>query len=657
MKRLISHAAFALCLVTLFAQAAAAKDTWTSVRSKNFFLVGNASEKEIRLVATRLEQFRYVFSQLFPKANMTTPVPTTVVVFKSDSSYVPFKPLYNGKPSNVSGYFQPGEDVNYITLTSEKREENPYAVIFHEYSHLIVGNNMGDPPVWFNEGLAEYYSTFDVANGDKKITLGIPVSNHVYLLRERFMPLESLLRVTHDDPAYNERDKQGIFYAESWALVHYLLQGNKGQRVAELARFSALLTAGKPLAESFQQAFQMDFKTMEKELRSYVQNSNYRVEVFDLKEPLVFDAEMKAAPLTEPEAQAYLGDLLLHTNRLDAAEKQLKQSLALGETAQAHASLGMVRVRQGKFAEAIDELRKAVEGNSTNYLAHYYYAYAVQRQTVADGQIVTSFPADDARVMRTELKRAIELNPSFAESYYSLAFVNLVTGEEMDETEKMLDQARRLEPNRQSFALLLAQIEMRKQDFAAAHRLLEPVTRSANASAQERAQAQSMLSTVSMIEDEIAKRGREHVIVTEHNNGGNNDGPPRLQRTQQPPPPPQGGPDVSDMKPLIKRRTGGEMVRGTLTRIDCATGASVVFNVKAGERVLRLHAAAIERVQFVSYVPSLAGAQLGCGVRKPENLVYVTFRRATDPKSKFDGELIAVDFITPDIELEPEDKP
>lgn len=99
------------------------------------------------------------------------------------------------------------------------------------------------------------------------------------------------------------------------------------------------------------------------------------------------------------------------------------------------------------------------------------------------------------------------------------------------------------------------------------------------------------------------------------------------------------------------------MLRATLTRIDCLQGSNVLFNVRAGGRVLRLHAASLERVQFVSYVPSLTGLQLGCGVRKPENLVFVTFRRPADPKSKFDGELIAVDFVTPDIELEPEGKP
>jgi tetratricopeptide (TPR) repeat protein len=649
MKRSASLLAAALCLVALSSQAAAAKDTWTSVRSKNFFLLGNAGEKEIRQVATRLEQFRFVFSQLFPRVNMTAPVPTTVVVFKSDSSYTPFKPLYNGKPATVAGYFQPGDDVNYITLTSEKYgEDNPYAVIFHEYSHVIVNNNLGDPPVWFNEGLAEYYSTFDVSDGDKKITLGAPVANHVYLLREQFMPLESLLRVTASSPAYNERDKQSIFYAESWAFVHYLLQGNKGQRLAQLGRFSALLTAGKPLEESFRQAFQTDFKTMEKELQNYVKGSTYRVQVFPLDKPLVFDAEMTAAPMSEAEAQAYLGDLLLHTNRLDAAEARLKQALALApDSAQAHASLGMVRVRQGKFDEAQDELRQAVAGNSQNYLAHYYYAYAVQRKTVRDGQMVMSFPADDARVMREELKKAIELNPSFAESYYQLAFVSLVTGDDMDEAARLLAQARKLEPNRQAFALLLAQIQMRKQEFAAARQTLEPVARSANASAQERAEAQSVLSTIGMIEDQIAQHGKDSVRFGGGESAGAAAGGEGGSVSVDSPP------VIVNSKPTIKRHAGGEAVRGTLTRIDCEKGSSAVFNVKVGDRVLRLHAAAVDRVELVSYVPGLEGTGLGCGARKPESLVFVTFRRATEPKPKYDGELIAVDFVTPDIELEP----
>jgi type I restriction-modification system DNA methylase subunit len=52
------------------------------VRTKNFLLVGNASEKDIRKVGLKLEQFREVFTRLFPTMRFNTPVPTTVIVFK-----------------------------------------------------------------------------------------------------------------------------------------------------------------------------------------------------------------------------------------------------------------------------------------------------------------------------------------------------------------------------------------------------------------------------------------------------------------------------------------------------------------------------------------------------------------------------------------------
>lgn len=63
-----------------------AKDQWLQIRSKNFFLIGNASEKDVRKVAARLEQFRESFRLLFGIGNLNSAVPTTVVVFKNSGS-------------------------------------------------------------------------------------------------------------------------------------------------------------------------------------------------------------------------------------------------------------------------------------------------------------------------------------------------------------------------------------------------------------------------------------------------------------------------------------------------------------------------------------------------------------------------------------------
>src|SRR5688572_11412263 len=342
MRRVTLILAVLLCFIALTPPLVFAKDNWISVRSKNFLLIGNANEKQIKQVAGRLEQFREVFSHLFPKAVLSTSVPTTVVVFKNDSSYAPFKPN-----SNTAGYFQPGDDVNYITLTTETRgQQDPFDVIFHEYTHLMVNSTLGNVPTWFNEGLAEYYSTFSISD-DQNVVLGSPIASHVYLLREKKMlPLRTLFQVDHQSPYYNERDKQSVFYAQSWALMHYLILGKSAQRVTRIGKFLDSLSANIPMEQAFQQAFELSFEQMERELQEYIRNDRYPFMSGKFEQKIGTDTEMQTAPVSEAEAQAYVGDLLLHSNRAEA-EGYLKKALVVDPNlAMAHASLGMLRVRE-----------------------------------------------------------------------------------------------------------------------------------------------------------------------------------------------------------------------------------------------------------------------------------------------------------------------
>jgi hypothetical protein len=95
-----------------------AADKWLSIQSKNFLLVGNASESAIRRVGRDLEEFRAAFATIFPSVGQQSSSPITVLVFKDDDSFKPFKPLYQGKPANVAGLFQSGQDINFIALTA-----------------------------------------------------------------------------------------------------------------------------------------------------------------------------------------------------------------------------------------------------------------------------------------------------------------------------------------------------------------------------------------------------------------------------------------------------------------------------------------------------------------------------------------------------------
>ena len=132
-------------------------------------------------------------------------------------------PAYQGKVSEVAGYFQPGVDVSYITLTAEMNQENPYRTIFHEYVPCADQRQHFPGAALVQRGAGgSFYSAFEITDGDKKVMVGKPISHHVYLLREnKFLPLPQLFAVDHESPDYNERDKKGVFYAQSWALVHY----------------------------------------------------------------------------------------------------------------------------------------------------------------------------------------------------------------------------------------------------------------------------------------------------------------------------------------------------------------------------------------------------------------------------------------------------
>lgn len=649
MKRLSSTLA-AIVLILLVFQTATAKDTWTSVRSQNFFLVGNASEKEIRRVATRLEQFRDVFTRLFSEVTFTSPVPTTVIVFKSQSSYKPYKPVVDGKISEVSGYFQAGEDVSYITLTTEARGENPFSTIYHEYVHLLVNNHFGKTamPPWFNEGLAEYYSTFDIEE-DRKVYLGRLITSHLLLLRQQqLMPLKSLFEVDYYSLHRNRREARGLFYAQSWALVHYLILGNNGQRLSQIDRFFTLLAKNMPTEQAFTQAFETDFVGMEKELKKYVQGSTFRGQLVTFKDKLEFDGTIQNLPISEAEAKGYLGDLLLHINRLDDAETHLQQALALdAKLGMAHSSLGMLRVRQKRFDDAKRHLQNALASSEQNYLTHYYYAYAHSREGMDEVGWVSGYSSETARAMRSALQKSIDLRPDFAENYYLLAWINLVVNEQLAESIELIRKARALSPGNDQYAFVLAQIYMRQENFEAARQTVEPLART-GADPQMRANAESILNAISSAQEQMARyksmREAVDVEIAERpqlrRRGETTESPENLETQEE---------LVADalavalQQALRKPLEGETRVQGWLARIDCSA-KGLVFHIKLGDRVLKLESDSFNSIHLRAFTPD-AGSEIGCGARKPENLVVVSYTPSVHARAKTDGVMTSMEFV------------
>lgn len=621
-------------MIVFFANSSIlAKDQWLHVRSQNFNLIGNASEKDIKKAATKLEQFRETFRQVFKATNLTSTIPTNVIVFKSNSYYKAFKPIRaDGKVDNfVAGFFQPGEDVNYITLSMDGDDADVFGTVFHEYVHSILNTNFtrSDIPPWFNEGLAEYYQTFEIQD-DQKVKLGLPQSNHLaYLQQNDLMPLKTLFNISSYGLLQMEPRPRNLFYAESWALIHYLIQSGKTDG---LGKFLAALGSGAEAELAFRNAFLTGYAEMEKDLKKYVRKATYQYNQLTFKNKLVFDTGMAVTPLDEADTNAYLGDLLYHTNRPEDAEPYLLKALAVRpDSPMANMAIGMVRFRAGKFDDARQFLEKALAKESKNHYAYYRLAFVLIRGRSDASGISESMTEETAMRAAKFLKRSIEIDPKFFPSYDLLAFSSLISGSGIDDAAAVIAQGLKYKPGDASMTLRLAELYMRTDKFIEAGQLAAKVALSVD-DPELKLKAENL-------KQYAARRN-------ESNNSPTTFSGPVLVRQK---PPAEEDPKAiekmnirsinGELKPLAD---GNARVVGHLEKISCV-GGKISYTVKSGSEVFQLSSTDFQGLELMTYGGE--GGVVGCDADLKANTAIFTYKKATAKKSATRGELFAIDFV------------
>lgn len=616
--------------------------SWVSIKSEHFTLVGQVGARRLQSLALNLERFRAVFSQILPARHFDAYPPTVVVVFAGDEEYTPFKPLrpppHGGTiDRHVAGYFRAGVHLNYITLAAQETDQKTTSVLFHEYVHSLAKRNQVRLPLWFNEGLAEYYSAYDLAGARRQqLRVGQAIPYRVQTLRTHtLLPLSSVLRADWSSSVYHEPDRREIFYAQSWALVHYLMSDPTGARQRQLTKFLMLSAEAErddatSVDDHVRRSFQIEPATLERKLADYVRVGRYVTQVKILPEaPQVIDAAMPAAvPLHEAEAGARLGDLLFRLERFDEARAYLEAALAKDPNlAAARLSLALLDTSQGNEVDARKQLGLVMKSEPTNYLAHYLYADSLRRDTSDAVNTPAGFVARTAQI-KAELNRAIELAPDFLDAKGLLVLTDIERSPGLGEATELLRRMMTESPGRREFKLLLARLLTRKQQYGDARLQLLEVINDSQTDEFLRAAARGTLGDTEQREKLAGARKADDEEELTLSPGG------EWQPCDMPEPGPQ----------LKARRFTGTQLCGRLEKVECGDAEAVVVSIKVGDRTLRLHSAALGRVKFVSYMSRVKG-RIGCGEPTQNQSVLVTYRPAGADAAQFDGELRAVEFL------------
>jgi tetratricopeptide (TPR) repeat protein len=313
-------------LTTMLAVARDDSGSWLEVRSPHFSIVTDTSEKQARHIAAQFERMRAIFEDLYPRLEADQESPVSVLAIRTPRVFRVLQPDVYLREENLKlrGWFLRDFGKSYILMRLDGKEEDPFSIAYHEYTHLLLHKANNAIPVWLDEGLAEFYGNMRI--DDRRASLGEPNQRHLLLLRNtKLLPLTALFAVDRTSADYIEKNRGSLFYAESWALTHYLTLKDYENKTSSIEQYAQLVRERIDPVTAGMRAFG-DLKKLQKTLDSYIQQENLN-RITTTVAAKIDASEFDIQKITAVQAEAEQADFLASSGRLPEARALVKRVL------------------------------------------------------------------------------------------------------------------------------------------------------------------------------------------------------------------------------------------------------------------------------------------------------------------------------------------
>lgn len=624
---------------------------WVEVHSTHFFVLTDAGDKRGREVALRVEQMRAVFAQLLMKEKLKMSVPVTVVALKSDKQYAAVAP---GRQSAAAGFYVPGADRVYIVLNLYEPE--PWRAVAHSLAHYFLNCNYPPAQGWFDEGMAEYFGAIEI--GGRGVDIGgdpelmpewhedafeevrrdpnKPQSLTQLLSSPVWLSMTDLFTMKHDGSGVREGTHNTLYYAQSWMVVHYLINKERMPQVGTY--FDLVLNQNVPVDKAMVQAFDLSPAQMEDAVKAYFKSlSGLGIALDQSKKPIVdpmsipqpihfnvpFDADdlgLAVNSTPDTEARATIGDITARVpERHDEAIHDLQQLVAAPKDNEpAHRALAWDHIQRKQFDAAADELEKASDLNARDPWVWFYRSVLKYRQAQATRQEVQGL----ANMMQ-DLRAVTDWYPEMADAYNMLGMAR-VEGGGINSALEAQRQAIALAPRNLEYQFNLGQIYVAGKKWDQAREIFNRLKTSNDPRAVSAARQQlNDLATLEKYGIRPQKPGET---------------PTPEGAASAPSSSSDSGEDEAESKPKPKPEpakpgTAGPMhfLKGKIVSIDCSKPPEAVVTVISGMATYRMHVSDSKSVLVIGE------DQFSCAWRN--RAAAVNYRGA----GKAEGELVSIE--------------
>ena len=375
----------------------------------------NASEKRARDVCTRLEwEADAVFRS--GRALRDSSGSQIFVIATADSAcFEAFRLRHEGRAVDLGGFFSPSL-LGSTLIFNAGLPWYEYRAVCHEYVHALVNRQIGNLPLCLNEGLAEYFGTFEANPRSVEYGHGIDEYREL-LLKDRLMPMDELFSIRTSSPSYWEGERRPMFYAESWALVHYL--NSTDDLRTRFDRFLSRLKRGEAARGAFGACFPSEsWYGVQDRLKKYVASKQlpYR----SLPASGLRPVNLRVSEMRRSDVYARLGAVLTQVHDEDRAQGEACLQASLGADASnalALAYLGWNADADGRGDEAERFYDRATRANPSS--AEIWLVAGMGplvRVTREDAPRDNAWISQQVYAGRARLRKAIDRDPDNAEA-------------------------------------------------------------------------------------------------------------------------------------------------------------------------------------------------------------------------------------------------
>lgn len=409
---------------------AAAPPTWYRFQSAGWELCTDAGERRGEEMLRRLLESYSVLRLAAPEfagIPASPQRPVRVMLFRSARDFAPFR-----RGESHRGLFLSGAERDWILVPDSGGDT--LRALRHELVHLMLRHALPSPlPAWLEEGLADYYSTMEISGGS--VRLGKAPASHLHWLKnEAWMDAARLSALRPADDASLDRRMITVFYAQSWALVRWMmLEGGSAKTGGLLSKLAGGLSQdaafrevyGATIAQALERA-RLLAERLPEDAAPDVRTAG----------PGTSIAAIAREPLPPPLPDVIRVEALLDAGRDRDAER-------LGrETARRHPSsaaaetlLGSLALRSGDFERAREHLERAIALGGAGARTQFEYAMLLRDMKGPDALIEQS------------LRQAVAAEPGFSEAWLVLGNWLLAKGRAADAA-PCLEKAASLDPQR-----------------------------------------------------------------------------------------------------------------------------------------------------------------------------------------------------------------